>query len=203
MQGVPLGVPQTPQRVPRADPTQPCGVPPGVAHARGYPPRTLPCVVPYPAGYPFWGYPRGYPQKGPLGHRVDLFFFFFCKINETTLRVCRFSPCRPFFLSSPSSSLRYTNGKFRFWVGHKITEHFNYYFCLSFVGVRPASFHTRAATSRGEMCCLSMTSRGGLCTSRLAPREDTLLQKPGRECFPFFSKFFPGITYDTDFHGYT
>ena len=63
--GVPLGVPQTPQRVPRADPTQPCGVPPGVAHARGYPPRTLPCVVPYPAGYPFWGY----PQKGPLGHR--------------------------------------------------------------------------------------------------------------------------------------
>ena len=67
--GVPPGVPQTPQRVPRADPTQPCGVPPGVAHARGYPPRTLPCVVPYPAGYPFWGYPRGYPQKGPLGHR--------------------------------------------------------------------------------------------------------------------------------------
>ena len=78
--GVPLGVPQTPQRVPRADPTQPCGVPPGVAHARGYPPRTLPCVVPYPAGYPFWGYPRGYPQKGPLGHRAGkkkkIFFFF-------------------------------------------------------------------------------------------------------------------------------
>ena len=81
--GVPLGVPQTPQRVPRADPTQPCGVPPGVAHARGYPPRTLPCVVPYPAGYPFWGYPRGYPQKGLLGHREStcekkkkIFFFF-------------------------------------------------------------------------------------------------------------------------------